>query len=176
VAIEGPPYCRVKEIMAKGCRFRKRTADRVTLMRKRGKDVCVFHDPGEAADGRRARQAGGRNRPRTAAVLPDDTPDHPLANTQQVSDFLAESSNRLRRGQLDPKVANALGYLVSFLLRSLDQGTEERVAGVAVTDSTFRERLKSMWLLRKEMDNDLFFRSRGRCTDKVPTHGHDDKR
>jgi hypothetical protein len=65
------------------------------------------------------------------AVLPSDTPDHPLGDTNQVSVLLADSINRLRRGQLDPRVANSMGYLTSVLLRSLEQGPiEERLAKI----------------------------------------------
>jgi hypothetical protein len=46
-----------------------------------------------------------------------------------VSALLGDSINRLRRGELDPKVANAMGYLSSVLLRALEQGSlEERMA------------------------------------------------
>jgi hypothetical protein len=91
--------------------------------------LCVFHDPDKASEGHRARRAGGITRSRPAAVLPSDTPDHPLGNPKQVSDLLADSVNRLRRGQLDPRVANAMGYLASVLLRALEQGPmEERLA------------------------------------------------
>jgi hypothetical protein len=66
-----------------------------------------------------------------AVVLPSDTPDHELGNTTDVSAFLADSINQLRRGQLDPRVANAMGYLTSVLLRSLEQGpVEERLAKI----------------------------------------------
>ena len=48
-----------------------------------------------------------------------------------TSALLADSINRLRRGELDPKVANAVGYLASVLLRALEQGPiEERLAQV----------------------------------------------
>jgi hypothetical protein len=62
--------------------------------------------------------AGGMNRSKTAAVLAPDTPDHPLQNTQDVSVLLGDSINRLRRGELDPRVANAMGYLACVGLRS----------------------------------------------------------
>jgi hypothetical protein len=62
-------------------------------------------------------------------VLPFDTPDHPLGDTNQVSALLADSINRLRRGQLDPRVANAMGYLASVLLKALESGRiEDRLA------------------------------------------------
>jgi hypothetical protein len=64
-------------------------------------------------------------------VLPSDTPDHPLSNTKEVSAFLADSINQLRRGELDPRVANGMGYLTTVLLRALEQGPlEERMAKI----------------------------------------------
>jgi len=50
-------------------------------------------------------------------VLPADTPDHPLNNTKEVSAFLADSINQRRRGELDPRVANGMGYLTTVLPR-----------------------------------------------------------
>ena len=68
---------------------------------------------------------------RPAMVLPTSTPDCPLANTKDVADLLADSINQLRRGQLDPRVANGVGYLATVLLRALEQGPlEERMAKI----------------------------------------------
>ena len=40
----------------------------------------------------------------------------------------------MRRGQLDPRVANAEGYLASILLNALDQGpVEERLSRLEAT-------------------------------------------
>jgi hypothetical protein len=69
----------------------------------------------------------GRSRP--AAVLSRETPDHPLRNTTEVSTLLGETINQVRRGVLDPRVANCMGQLLNVLLRSLEQGPlEERLA------------------------------------------------
>jgi hypothetical protein len=115
--------------MGKACRFRKKDGTRCGANAQPAVGFCVFHDPARIEDGRRARRAGGISRSRVATVLPPDTPDLTLCNTQDVSNLLAQSINQLRRGQLDPKVANAVGYLASVLLRSLEQGRiEERVA------------------------------------------------
>ena len=115
--------------MASKCTFRKKNGSRCGANAQASNGLCVFHDPDKASEGHRARRAGGINRSRAAAVLPPDTPDHPLGNPKQVSDLLADSVNRLRRGQLDPRVANAMGYLSSVLLRALEQGPmEERLA------------------------------------------------
>ena len=117
--------------MPKKCEFRKRNGERCGADAQTGKSLCVFHDPARAADGRRARKAGGIRRSQAAAVLPIDTPDCSLRNTTDVSAFLADSINQLRRGQLDPRIANGIGYLTSILLRALEQGPmEERMAKI----------------------------------------------
>ena len=114
--------------MAKRCQFRKKNGARCAADAQTGKDVCVFHDPSRVEDGRRARRAGGINSRRAAAVLPPDTPDLRLEAASDVSTLIAESINQLRRGQLDPRVANAIGYLASVQLRSLEQSRlEERI-------------------------------------------------
>jgi hypothetical protein len=114
--------------MPKKCEFRKKNGERCSADAQTGKGVCVFHDPEKASEGRRARRAGGITRSRAATVLPCDTPDHPLGDTNQVS-VLADSINRLRRGQLDPRVANAMGYLASVLLKALEnERIEDRLA------------------------------------------------
>jgi hypothetical protein len=113
--------------MVNRCKSRKKDGKPCRANAQPTNGLCVFHDPARAAEGRNARRAGGITRSRVAAVLPSDTPDHQLGNTTDVSAFLADSINQLRRGQLDPRVANAMGYLTSVLLRSLEQGpVEER--------------------------------------------------
>ena len=115
--------------MKYNCKFRKKDGKGCGADAQSGKTMCIFHDPTRAADGRRARRMGGINRSRTAAVLPVDAPDNPLRNTQDVSTLLAESINQVRRGELDPRVANSVGHLASILLGALQQGPlEERLA------------------------------------------------
>jgi hypothetical protein len=113
----------------KKCEFRKKNGDRCDADAQTDNRLCVFHDPTRASDGRRARRAGGITRSRAATVLPFDTPDHPLGDTNQVSVLLADSINRLRRGELDPRIANAMGYLASVLMKALENGKiEDRLA------------------------------------------------
>ena len=114
--------------MAK-CQFKKRKGKACSANAQVGKAFCVFHDPAMAAKVQKARQAGGVSRARKIATLVAETPDHPLGNTTDVSALLAISINQLLRRQLDPRIANAVGYLSSVLIRSLEQGSlEERIA------------------------------------------------
>src|SRR6266699_2710176 len=115
--------------MTRKCIARKKNVTECAADAQVGNDVCVFHDPTKTAEVHRARRAGGLRRSRPAAVLPRQTPDHPLGNTTEVSAFLAKSINDVLRGALDPRVANSAGYLANILLRSLEQGPlEERLA------------------------------------------------
>jgi hypothetical protein len=130
--------------MADKCQFRKKNGNCCGANARPTNGLCFFHDPARSAGGRRARKAGGIHRSRTAAVLPVHTPDHPLGNTTDVSALLADSINQLRRGQLDPRVANAMGYLTSVLLRSLEQGPlEERLAKIEAAPAAHAQQIKS---------------------------------
>jgi hypothetical protein len=119
--------------MTRKCQSRKKNGKRCGADAQSGKTIRVFHDPVRTSDCERARRTGGLNRARRASVLPAETPDHTLTMPKDVSDLLAQSINQLRRGQLDPKIANAVGYLSTVLLRALEQGPlEERMAKVEV--------------------------------------------
>lgn len=89
-----------------------------------GSDYCFFHDPAKAAEREAARRVGG-SVGKTAA-LPPDTPDVQLVSVAHVVAFLGGTINQVRRGQIDPKVANATGYLTATLLRALEQGDIEK--------------------------------------------------
>jgi hypothetical protein len=52
-----------------------------------------------------------------------------VEDSSDVSTLITASINQLRRGELDPRVANGIGYLATVLLRSLEQGQmEQRVS------------------------------------------------
>jgi len=89
-----------------------------------GSEFCFFHDPAKAKEREAAQRAGGSLG--KAKVLPPDTRDVPLSSTADAVRFLALTINQVRRGEIDPKVANAIGYLSATLLRALEQDDIER--------------------------------------------------
>jgi hypothetical protein len=85
---------------------------------------CFFHDPESAGERIAASRRGGeKNRPVT---LPPDTPDFPLANAGDASALIGRTINLLLRGEIDPKIANAVGYLVAVKMKAMDAGLLER--------------------------------------------------
>ncbi len=109
--------------MAHRCTYRKDDGTRCRANAMRGSDYCFTHDPAKADERRAARQAGGRVG--KAQVLPSGTPDVPLGSVADLLALLGETINQVRRGDLDPKVANTVGYLSGTLLRALEVGDLE---------------------------------------------------
>jgi hypothetical protein len=89
-----------------------------------GSDFCFFHDPDKAEERFEARRAGGRqNRMKT---LPAEMPDVNVESCQDVVRLISETINQVRKGDIDPRVANAIGYLANVLIRAVDQGELEK--------------------------------------------------
>jgi hypothetical protein len=94
-----------------------------------GSEFCFFHDPKKAKKRERARRAGGqKNRPLT---LPRTAPEVRLDDSRDVTHLLADTINQVRRGEIDPKVANAVGYLANLMLKAQERGeVEHRLAAL----------------------------------------------
>jgi len=111
---------------ARQCRQIKADGTQCRANATTGSDYCFAHDPTLAEERQAARQAGGRVG--KTKVLPPDTPDVPLSSATDVVGLLGQTINQVRRGEVDPKVANTIGYLSSALLRALEVGDlEERL-------------------------------------------------
>jgi len=90
-----------------------------------GKELCFFHDPESAELRRRAGVAGGRARARK--VLAEAKLSR-LDSRESLIDLLSETVQQVRTGQIDPKVANAIGYLVNVARQILESDEYERLA------------------------------------------------
>ncbi len=117
------------EATAGRCRQVKTDGTACQATARTGASYCFFHDPEVAAERTAARRAGGLQRSQKAVILPLESPDLPLRDVADVAGLLAITINQVRRGQLDPRVANAVGYLSGILLKAIEiGGIEERLA------------------------------------------------
>lgn len=89
-----------------------------------GSDFCFFHDPDRAADRREANAAGGRQG--KMKTLDADAGDIRVESCQDVVKLLSDTINQVRKGDLDPRIANAIGYLANILIRAAEQGDHEK--------------------------------------------------
>ena len=101
-----------------------------------GSALCFFHDPAAVQERAAASKRGGeKNR---AAVLAPDTPDFPLNNAGDAAALLGRTINLVLRGEIDPKIANAVGYLLGMKMKATDLGkVEERIGAL---EAAFKER------------------------------------
>jgi hypothetical protein len=90
---------------------------------------CFFHDPDLTEERKAAQSAGGQRN--TVKILPASTPDVKLRSAEDHNKFLEETMSQVRRGELDPKVANTLGYLFSLHIKiKSDLETERRISAL----------------------------------------------
>jgi hypothetical protein len=64
-------------------------------------------------------------------VLPSDQATVNLRSLRDVCELVSETVGQVRTGALDPRVANAVGYLCTVLIRALELSRlEERIAAL----------------------------------------------
>src|ERR1700676_2111747 len=81
----------------------------------RNSDFCFFHDPSKDAERRESCAAGGRqNRMKT---LDTATSDVKIEDCGDVVELLSETINQVRKGLIDPRIANSVGYLANIAVR-----------------------------------------------------------
>jgi hypothetical protein len=92
-------------------------------------DYCFFHDPVQAEKRHRATAAGGKKGRRS--TLPKDAPESAVTSADQVIKLISRTINQTLRGQIDPKVANCVGYLSGIILKAREQSDiEDRIARI----------------------------------------------
>jgi hypothetical protein len=98
------------------CKKKKRDGKQCRAPALADKEHCALRaEPG------RAKELGSKGGRRRSVYRPDALKEFAAPKTAaDVGDLLAESIIEIRAGKLDPRVANALGYLGTSLLRALE--------------------------------------------------------
>ncbi len=115
---------------ARQCRYTKSDGNGCQANVQAGSEFCFFHDPALVEERATARSEGGRERTRKVLLAPN-TPIRELKTVTEVVQLLGETINQVRRGGIDLRVANCVGYLSGILLAALEKGQmEERLAAL----------------------------------------------
>lgn len=112
------------------CKQTKSNGERCRANAVSGSKFCFWHSPGQESARKKARQRGGRARmqPKQLKTLSSDAPNAKIKSADDVVALLSETINQVLRGEVDPKVANTVGYLSGIILRAREQGDiEERI-------------------------------------------------
>ena len=102
------------------CEFLKADGTRCRANTRSASNYCYFHDPSVSRERHLARKRGGIARSSHKLVLPDAT-NQPLSSVPDVLSLLEATANEVRRGQLETRLANCVGYLCSVALNGLAQ-------------------------------------------------------
>ena len=118
------------------CEHKKRDGKRCGARALTGQNHCAMHaHPGRAAE---LGSKGGRRR---VVSSPGTSKDFAAPKTAaDLRDLLAESIVEIRAGKLDPRVANALGYLGASYLRALEVSEVESRLSALETAQLTQER------------------------------------
>jgi hypothetical protein len=88
-----------------------------------GSEFCFFHDPSKTEKRREAQAHGGRqNRMKT---LEDSAPDVKLEDSGDAIALISETINEVRKGKIDPRVANSVGFLANILIKAVEKNKLE---------------------------------------------------
>jgi hypothetical protein len=112
-----------RKAIKKPCKATTRDGSRCHAAALPGSDFCFFHDPSRAAERREAQALGGRQN--RMKVLGAAAPDVKVEGCQDVVALMSETINQVRKGLIDPRVANTVGYLANVLIRAVQQGELE---------------------------------------------------
>jgi hypothetical protein len=87
---------------------------------------CFFHHPDRKKERKDARKKGGKRG--RMATLGKNAPDVHIKSADDLASLLSETISQVRRGDIDPRIANAVGYLSGTILKAREQGElEERL-------------------------------------------------
>jgi hypothetical protein len=110
------------------CQYQRKNRTRCKAHAQNGAPFCFFHDPALDRQRAAARKAGGIARTHWV-VLPANAPVKSLRTAADVGGLLGETINQVRRGEIDLRVSNAIGYLSGILLSAIEKSSlEERMA------------------------------------------------
>ena len=123
--------------MAK-CKGKTKTGQPCGAEAQTGADFCFFHDPTQAQARHESKVKGGQagKLATLATVKPwrgveGEVEIMKNPSTADLVNLLADSIDDVRTGAIDPKVANAVGYLAGVMVKILQyEALDERLAAI----------------------------------------------
>jgi hypothetical protein len=86
--------------------------------------MCFWHSPARAGERSTAQLRGGITRQHAVGIR--NAPTVHLESVEEVKSVLADVITKVRRGQLEPKAANSLGYLLMQGLKAVEMANIDR--------------------------------------------------
>lgn len=123
----------------KQCDYTKEDGQQCGAWALKGKNYCFRHDSDSRALSLEASRRGGLMN-KTGIEIPLEA--IPVSTTKDVVALLSHTINDVRAGNLDPRIANTIGYLATALIKALE-----------ITEIEAKVKAISAILLGREADN-----------------------
>jgi hypothetical protein len=109
----------MKTPISKTCSATKPDQSNCQAVALSGSKFCFFHDPSKGEERREAQAQGGRqNRIKT---LEATSPDVKVEDCGDAIALLVQTINQVLKGEIDPRVANSVGFLANILIKAMEQ-------------------------------------------------------
>jgi hypothetical protein len=102
--------------------------------------MCFWHSPDRAGQRATAQLRGGISRQHAVGIR--NAPAVRLESVEEVKTVLADVITKVRRGQLEPKAANALGYLLMQGLKAVEMANIDRRLRALEAQATGQEKTR----------------------------------
>jgi hypothetical protein len=109
----------MKTSITKTCSAKKQDQSKCQVAAIPGSEFCFFHDPSKAEKRREAQAQGGRQH--RVKTLEDSAPDVKVEDSGDAIALISETINQVRKGQIDPRVANCVGFLANILIKAVER-------------------------------------------------------
>jgi len=119
---------------------------------------CFFHDPNQKQKRKESQSRGGA--PKSLKSLHINCNFSSISTPQEIINILTDTIHHVRTGQLDPRIANCVGYLSGIALKAIEQGkTEERIEALEAAVKNNKSKAEKDF---RQDDGQLFsFENRG---------------
>ena len=104
------------------CKATNKKGKRCGAWALHGKDHCFIHDPESKEARALAVRKGGKVKKKVQVSL---APIEFKGNAKEVLDLLADTVNRVRSGEMPPRIANTVGYLAGHMIKALEMAELE---------------------------------------------------
>lgn len=105
--------------VGKTCSATKLDKSKCQAAARPGSEFCFFHDPAKSEERREAQAQGGRQNRMKA--LGATAPDVKVEDFGDAIALLVQTISQVRKGEIDPRVANSVGFLANILIKTMAQ-------------------------------------------------------
>lgn len=100
------------------CKFLKENSEQCQANSMVNSDYCYLHNPNITKEEKQLIQSQGGKA--NIIKIDEELPEIEIKSTNDVVKLLEDTVNRVRKGQIDIRIANTLAYIAGHLIKALE--------------------------------------------------------